>query len=76
MTVDLDVAGNRPALRLLQPPQDLVGDDDGIGARALGEGERDGGRASKRRPPAWRVMVQARLLGSAGADDHVGDILT
>ena len=50
--VDVDVLGDDAALELLEPLDDVLGDDDGIGAGALGDGERDGRHALEH--AVWR----------------------
>ena len=69
----VDVVGHQRSLKLGKPLDDLLGDDDGIGARALGERDRDGGGALKR--AVRRLGEVPRLaLERLGADDDVGDV--
>ena len=71
---DVEPGRNDAALDDFEALQDVVGDRDGIGALALGDGEGDGGTALElavgeagHRPGA--------MLGLGGADDDVGDVL-
>ena len=62
---DLDIVGDDAALDGLQPMHDLVGDDHGVGALALGDRDADGGALIEVAARALRVMVQLSRSGSA-----------
>ena len=70
---DLDVVGDDAALDRLQPMHDLVGDDHGVGALALGDGDADGGTLIK---AAGGVAGHgpAEPVGLGRADAHIGDV--
>ena len=69
-----DVVGQQPALHRLQAGQELVGDDDGIGAAPLGEGHRDHRPALQ--PARFGAgQVPAPMPGLGGADHHARHVL-
>ena len=53
---------------------DTLGDDDGVGAGALGESDRDGWRALAACRPSALREVPGPLLERLGADDDIGDV--
>ncbi len=67
------VARHEPAFRRLQPLQQRVGDDDGVGALALGKGDRHRGQALQM--PRRAVEGPGATARLGGADHDVRDIL-
>ena len=73
MTVDIDVGRDQAALQLSHAVQDALGNDDGIGAGALGKREADGGSAIQGTVLGARVLP-GPMLERAWPDDHVRDV--
>ena len=70
--VEVDVGGDDGAFERLDAAEDVVGDVDGVGAFALGDGERDGGQGLAR-GGLHHADILGRLVAAIDDFGHVAD---